>query len=38
MSVPAVLALRVRRRAGERCEYCRMSQILQKNGVSVEWH
>jgi len=36
MSVPAALALRVRRRAGERCEYCRMSQTLQGASFHIE--
>ena len=36
MSVPAALGARVRRRAGNRCEYCRLSQILQGATFHIE--
>ena len=36
MTVPAALAARVRRRAGNRCEYCRMSQSLQGASFHIE--
>lgn len=36
MTVPAGLAARVRRRAENRCEYCRMSQSLQGATFHIE--
>ena len=36
MTVPAALAARVRRRAENRCEYCRMSQSLQGASFHIE--
>ncbi|WP_133795073.1 HNH endonuclease [Prosthecobacter fusiformis] len=36
MNVPVSLALKVRQRAGYRCEFCRMSQSLQEASFHIE--
>jgi hypothetical protein len=35
-NVPATLQRRVRRRAGERCEYCRIAQAMQEATFHVD--